>query len=36
MSTEKYGWAIQKSLFAWTNQDCTFSHTHENSKYLTI
>ena len=29
---EKYGWAIQKSLFAWTNQDSTFSHTQKNSK----
>ena len=34
MSFEKYSWAIQKSLFAQTNQDSTFSHTHENSKLL--
>ena len=32
MLVEKYGWAIQKSLFAKTNQDSTFSHTGENSK----
>ena len=32
MLVEKYGWAIQKSLFAETNQDSTFSHTRENSK----
>ena len=32
MLVEKYGWAIQKSLFAQTNQDSTFSHTRENSK----
>ena len=25
MLVEKYGWAIQKSLFAETNQDSTFS-----------
>ena len=25
MLVEKYGWAIQKSLFAETNQDPTFS-----------
>ena len=30
MSVEKYGWEIQKSLFALTNQDSTFSQTHEN------
>ena len=29
MLVEKYGWAIQKSLFAETNQDSTFSHTRE-------
>ena len=34
MSFEKYGWAIQKSLFAQTNQDSTFCHTRENSKCL--
>ena len=32
MLVEKYGWAIQKSLFAETNQDSAFSHTRENSK----
>ena len=32
MLVEKYGWAIQKNLFAENNQDSTFSHTHENSK----
>ena len=32
MLVEKYGSAIQKSLFAETNQDSTFSHTRENSK----
>ena len=32
MSLEKYGWAIQKSLFSWTNQDSTFFYTRENSK----
>ena len=36
MSVEKYGWAIQKSLFAETNQDSTFSHTRENSKMFNI
>ena len=36
MSVEKYGWAIQKSLFAWTNQDSTFSHTYENLKMFNI
>ena len=29
MPAEKYGWAIQKNLFAWTNQDSTFSHPRE-------
>ena len=29
---EKYGWAIQKSSFAWTNQDSTFSDTQKNLK----
>ena len=32
MSVKKYGWAIQKGLFALTNQDCTFSQTRDNSK----
>ena len=36
VSVEKYGWAVQKSLFAWTNQDSTFSHTCENSKMFNI
>ena len=27
MLVEKYGWATQKSLFAYTNQD--FSHSQE-------
>ena len=36
MLVEKYGWAIQKSLFAETNQDSTFSHTRENSKMFHI
>ena len=31
MSVDKYGWAIQTSLFAQTNQDSTFSHTRKNS-----
>ena len=30
MLVDKYGWAIQKSLFAQTNQDSTFfSHPRE-------
>ena len=32
----KYGWAVQKSLFAETNQDSIFSHTYENSKMFNI
>ena len=36
MLVKKYGWAIQKSLFAETNQDSTFSHTRENSKMFNI
>ena len=32
MSIEKYGWTIQKKLFAQINQDPAFSHTRENSK----
>ena len=36
MSVEKYGWAIQKSLFAQTNQDSTFFLTRENSKMFNI
>ena len=36
MSIEKYGWAIQKRLFAWTNRDLIFSHTRDNSKMVNI
>ena len=36
MLVEIHGWAIQKSLFAETDQDSTFSHTRENSKMLNI
>ena len=36
MLVEKYGWTIQKPLFAKTNQDFTFSHNHENSKMFNI
>ena len=36
MLVEKYGWAIQKSLFAETNQDSAFSQTRENSKIYNI
>ena len=36
MFVEKYGWAIQKNLFAETNQDSTFSHTRENSRMFNI
>ena len=36
MSVEKYDWAIQKVLFAHTNQDFAFSHTHKNSKMFNI
>ena len=36
MLVKKYGWAMQKSLFAETNQDSTFSHTLENSKMFNI
>ena len=36
MPVEKYGWAIQKSLFAQTNQDSTFSHTRENAKMFNV
>ena len=32
MLVEKYGWVIQKSLFAETSHDSTFSYTRENSK----
>ena len=30
MSFEKYGWEIQKSWFAQTNQGHAFYHTHDN------
>ena len=36
MLVEKCGWAIQKSLFAQTNQDSTFYHIRENSKMFNI
>ena len=36
MSIEKYGWVIQKRLFAWTNRDLIFSHTRDNSKLVNI
>ena len=36
MLAEKYGWGIQSSLFAETNQDSTFSHTLEDSKVSNI
>ena len=36
MSFEKYSWGIQKSLFAETSQDSTFSHILENSKIFNI
>ena len=36
MLVEKYGWAVQKSSFAETNQDSTSSHTRKNSKMFNI
>ena len=36
MLVEKYGQAIQKSLFPVTNQDSTFFRTDENSKMFNI
>ena len=36
MSVEKYGWTIQKGLFALSNQDSTFSHSCENPKIFKI
>ena len=36
MPLEKNGWAIQKSLFAETNQDSAFSYTRKNSKMFNI
>ena len=32
MSVQKYRWAIQKTLFAQTNQDSAFLYTRKNSK----
>ena len=36
ISVEKDGWTIQKSLFACTNKDSSFSHTRDNSKMFNI
>ena len=36
MLVEKYGWVIQKNVFAETNQDSTFSHTREDLKMFNI
>ena len=36
MSVDKYGWAIQKSLFAQSSQDSTFSQNCENSKIFNV
>ena len=36
MLVEKYGWVIQKNLFAETNEDSTFSDTRENSNMFHI
>ena len=36
MSVEKYGWAIQKSLFGQANQDSIFSHTRDNSEMFNL
>ena len=36
MLVERYGWAIQKILYADNNQDSTFSYTRENSKMFNI
>ena len=36
MLVEKYGWAIQTSLFVETNQDSTVFHARENSKMFNI
>ena len=36
MPVEKNGWAIQKSLFAQTNQVSTFSHTRKNSEMFNV
>ena len=36
MSVEKYGCAIQKTLFSETSQVTIISHTRENSKLFNI
>ena len=36
MLVEKYGLAIQKSLFGETNQDSTFSQTRKNLKMFKV
>ena len=36
MLVQKYGWVIQKSLFADANQDSAFSHIRKNSKVFNI
>ena len=36
MSLKKYGWAIQESLLAQTNQGSTFSHIRDSSKLFNI
>ena len=36
MPVEEYGWGIQKSFFAYTNQDSTFPHSSKNSKMFNI
>ena len=36
MLVEKYGWAMQKNLFAEMNQDSTLSHNRKNSKIFNI
>ena len=36
MPVDKYGWAIQKSLFTETNQDSVFFHTRKNPKMFDI
>ena len=36
MSVEKYRWAIQKKLFAYTSQDSIISRTHDNQKMFNI
>ena len=36
MPIEKYGWAIQKSLFVQTNQNSAFSNSRGNLKMFNI